>query len=122
MDPQSTHSWTNPQLASSECFFRPPGAPTFPPEFYVTPMDPQPALEFLFRDGLYQYRIHCKRLSYETIEHLLNNSLNGFNNVQNEYEHNFFYRHQNDQFYQISCRIVSPEFINHYMNTNMFGI
>jgi len=43
--------------------------------------------------------------------------------VQLEKEHIFFYQQQcNNQIYQISCEIISPSFINNYLNKNIHGI
>src|SRR5581483_8976471 len=84
--------------------------PDHPTDFFYRP--PQ---EFC------HYYVKCKNISYDNVTHLLNKLKE--QNVQfKENEYIFFYKQQhNDQFYQISCEMVSPILVNNCLNRN-FGI
>ena len=77
---------------------------------------------FFFRppNDLYHYHVICKEISYDIVEHLLNNPLNG--NI-NEDEYTFFYQQRcNDRFYQVSCEIVSPFLVNNCLSIHFLGV
>ena len=67
------------------------------------------------------YYVNCKNISYDNVAHLLNISKE--QNIQsNENECIFYHKQQyNDQFYQISCEIVSPILISNCLNEK-YGI
>ncbi|CAB4408822.1 unnamed protein product [Rhizophagus irregularis] len=85
---------------------------THPTTFYYRPPN-----------DCYHYRVICKEISNDTVEYLLN-KLSKESNVQpNENESIFYYQQQyNNQFYQISCEIVSPLMINNCLSKNFLGI
>ncbi|CAG8596845.1 4502_t:CDS:1 [Funneliformis mosseae] len=67
-----------------------------------------------------QYHVICEKISNDLIIKLLRKE-NIMRLKQNEYV--FFYQQQcNDQIYQVSCEIISPSFINNYLNKNIHGI
>ena len=78
---------------------------------------------FFFRppNDFYHYHVICKEISYDVVEQLLNNPSNGSN--ANENECVFFYQQKcNDRFYQISCEIVSPLFVNNCLCSHFLGL
>src|SRR5436190_9554012 len=80
---------------------------------------------FFFRppNDFYHYHVICKEIS-DTIEHLLKKLFDGKENAIQfkEDECIFFYQQKsNNQFYQISCEIVSPLLVNNCLNKNFLG-
>ena len=67
------------------------------------------------------YYVNCEIISHDNLEHLLN-KLKEQNIQSNENECIFYYSQQyNDQFYQISCEIVSPILVSNCLNEK-YGI
>ena len=78
---------------------------------------------FFFRpfNDFCHYYVNCESISYDNVAHLLN-KLKEQNIQSNENECIFYYKQQyNDQFYQISCEIVSPILVSNCLNEK-FGI
>ena len=77
--------------------------------FYQPPNDP----------CRYHYRVNCMKISREYVENLLNEQ-----NIQsNENECIFYYLQQyNDQYYRVSCEIVSPISVTKCLNENFGSI
>ena len=67
------------------------------------------------------YYVKCKNISYDNVAYLLN-KLKEQNVQSNENGYIFYYMQKyNNQFYQVSCEIVSPTLVNNCLNNN-FGI
>src|SRR5688500_11990819 len=80
--------------------------------------------EFVFRplNDLNHYYTKYQRLSVDLVTMFVNDSISGGMNFIhfNEYEHTFVYRQQyNNQFYQVTCEIISPTLINNILNQNI---
>ncbi|CAG8695551.1 5160_t:CDS:1 [Funneliformis caledonium] len=98
--PSQTNSFGNPTIQRQ---------PVHPNTFIYRPPN-----EYL------QYHVSCEKISNDLIIKLLRKE-NIMHLKQNEYV--FFYKQQcNDQIYQVSCEIISPSFINNYLNKNIHGI
>ncbi|RIA91350.1 hypothetical protein C1645_805241 [Glomus cerebriforme] len=84
-------------------------------------------IAFFFQppSDFYHYYVNCKEISYDTIAYLLTKTFKNSKerNIQfKENEYIFVYRQRYDQFYQISCEIVSPLLVNNCLNKNFLGI
>jgi hypothetical protein len=67
----------------------------------------------------FNYHIECEKISDEHVLKLLNKPFSIMQLKENDYLNIFFYQQRhNNQFYQISCKIVSPSFLNR----NFYGV
>ncbi|RIA91349.1 hypothetical protein C1645_822137 [Glomus cerebriforme] len=77
--------------------------------------------DFFCHIGPYHYHINCKAIPFNTIISLLNGKMSIIQS--NENEHIIFYHQEyNNQFFQITCKLVSPSFITNYLNETFHGI
>ncbi|CAB4387081.1 unnamed protein product [Rhizophagus irregularis] len=61
----------------------------------------------------FNYHIECEKISDEHVIQLLNQPFSIMQLKENDYLNVFFYKQRcNNQFYQVSCKIVSPSFLN----------
>ncbi|CAG8508577.1 8331_t:CDS:1 [Funneliformis caledonium] len=91
------------------------------------PIQPVQFNTFFFRppNDYYQYHVNCEKISIDLILQLLNKRKENIMQLK-ENKYIFFYQQRSNnqfyQFYQISCEIVSPSFINDWLNKNIYGI
>ncbi|CAI2168023.1 8672_t:CDS:1 [Funneliformis geosporum] len=88
------------------------------------PIQPVHSNTFIYRppNDYCQYHVNCEKISNDLILQFLNKRKEIIMQLK-ENEYTFFYQQQcNNQFYQISCEIVSPSFINDWLNRNFLSI
>jgi len=107
-----------------------PSAPQF--TFLVNPVKQPPihSNTFVFKppNDFNNYNTECEKVSDDYVTELLNELYSSGSEARNVYHlneniHVFFYRQQYDnQYFKITCEIVSPILINRYLNKNLHGI
>src|SRR3954452_14682398 len=76
---------------------------------------------FFYRppNDFYHYRVTCEKIPYATIESLLKKLFNDKGNITQFKEDECIFCYQqkyNDQFYKVSCKIISPLLINNCLS------